>query len=85
MLKSFVKAVVNNDYFSFPVFAFPNQNYDREENQRLINKPLSSPPPPPPPPPPPRGQNAEKALRSRKKLFVCIGTLVTQASLRSKR
>ena len=32
MLESFVKPVVNDDYFSFPIFAFPNENFNRKEN-----------------------------------------------------
>ena len=42
MLKCFVKSVVNNDYFSFAVSAFPDENYDREENRdKLIEKDMS--------------------------------------------
>ena len=32
LLESFVKPVVNDDYFSFPIFAFPNENFNRKEN-----------------------------------------------------
>ena len=42
MLKCFVKSVVNNDYFSFAVSAFPDENYDREENRdELIERDIS--------------------------------------------
>lgn len=33
LLESFVKPVVNDDYFSFPIFAFPNENFNRKENR----------------------------------------------------